>query len=99
MMRVSAIVGALALALMPMPAAAQPAPAAAPLGEVSFANSGNPAAQAPFLRGVASAMEEAPNGLLLLPDSRFREEAARTVREAAVDGFIVYSAPQNDPRV
>ncbi len=44
-------------------------------------------------------MEEAPNGLLLLPDSRFREEAARTVREAAVDGFIVYSAPQNDPRV
>ena len=56
-------------------------------------------AQAPFLRGVASAMEEAPNGLLLLPDSRFREEAARTVREAAVDGFIVYSAPQNDPRV
>ena len=56
-------------------------------------------AQAPFLRGVASAMEEAPNGLLLLPDSRFREEAARTVREAAVDGFIVYSAPQSDPRV
>jgi DNA-binding LacI/PurR family transcriptional regulator len=56
-------------------------------------------AQAPFLRGVASAMQEAPNGLLLLPDSRFRDEAARTVREAAVDGFIVYSAPQNDPRV
>ena len=43
-------------------------------------------------------MEEAPNGLLLLPDSRYREEAARTVREAAVDGFIVYSTPQNDPR-
>lgn len=56
-------------------------------------------AQAPFLRGVASAMEEAPNGLLLLPDSRFRDEAARTVREAAVDGFLIYSAPQNDPRV
>jgi DNA-binding LacI/PurR family transcriptional regulator len=56
-------------------------------------------AQAPFLRGVASAMEEAPNGLLLIPDSRYREEAARTVREAAVDGFIVYSMPQNDPRV
>jgi DNA-binding LacI/PurR family transcriptional regulator len=56
-------------------------------------------AQAPFLRGVASAMEEAPNGLLLIPDSRFHEEAARTVREAAVDGFIVYSMPQNDPRV
>jgi DNA-binding LacI/PurR family transcriptional regulator len=56
-------------------------------------------AQAPFLRGVASAMEEAPNGLLLIPDSRFGEEAARTVREAAVDGFIIYSMPQNDPRV
>lgn len=56
-------------------------------------------AQAPFLRGVASAMEESPNGLLLIPDSRYREEAARTVREAAVDGFIVYSTPQNDPRV
>jgi DNA-binding LacI/PurR family transcriptional regulator len=56
-------------------------------------------AQAPFLRGVASAMEEAPNGLLLIPDSRFSEEAARTVREAAVDGFIVYSMPQDDPRV
>lgn len=56
-------------------------------------------AQAPFLRGVASAMEEAPNGLLLFPDSRYREEAARTVREAAVDGFIIYSMPKNDPRV
>jgi len=56
-------------------------------------------AQAPFLRGVASAMEEAPNGLLLIPDSRYSEEAARTVREAAVDGFIVYSMPQDDPRV
>lgn len=56
-------------------------------------------AQAPFLRGLASAMEEAPNGLLLFPDSRYREEAARTVREAAVDGFIVYSMPQDDPRV
>lgn len=56
-------------------------------------------AQAPFLRGVASVMEEAPNGLLLIPDSRYRQEAARTVREAAVDGFIIYSMPQNDPRV
>jgi DNA-binding LacI/PurR family transcriptional regulator len=52
-----------------------------------------------FLRGVARAMEEAPTGLLLVPDSRYRDEAARTVREAAVDGFILYSTPQNDPRV
>src|SRR6266536_5914095 len=58
----------------------------------------DPAAPA-FLRGVARGMQKAPLGLLLLPDSRYREEAARTVREAAVDGFIVYSAPRNDPRV
>jgi DNA-binding LacI/PurR family transcriptional regulator len=44
-------------------------------------------------------MQEAPSGLLLIPDSRYREEAARTVREAVVDGFIIYSAAQNDPRV
>jgi DNA-binding LacI/PurR family transcriptional regulator len=44
-------------------------------------------------------MQETPSGLLLIPDSRDRNAAARTVREAAVDGFIVYSAPQNDPRV
>jgi DNA-binding LacI/PurR family transcriptional regulator len=58
----------------------------------------DPAAPA-FLRGVAYGMHEAPVGLLLVPDSRYREEAARTVREAAVDGFIIYSVPQNDPRV
>jgi len=52
-----------------------------------------------FLRGVARGMEDAPSGLLLVPDSRYREEAARTVREAAVDGFIIYSTPQNDPRI
>lgn len=58
----------------------------------------DPAAPA-FLRGIAAGMHEAPTGLLLIPDSRNRDEAARTVREAAVDGFIVYSTPQNDPRV
>jgi DNA-binding LacI/PurR family transcriptional regulator len=52
-----------------------------------------------FLRGIALGMQEAPTGLLLIPDSRYREEAARTVREAAVDGFVIYSVPQNDPRV
>lgn len=52
-----------------------------------------------FLRGIARGMAEAPTGLLLIPDSREREEAARIVREAAVDGFIVYSAPRNEPRV
>lgn len=58
----------------------------------------DPAAPA-FLRGVAAGIEDEPLGLLLIPDSRRREEAARTVREAAVDGFIIYSSPQNDPRV
>jgi DNA-binding LacI/PurR family transcriptional regulator len=58
----------------------------------------DPAAPA-FLRGVARGMQEAPSGLLLIPDSRYRGETARTVRDAAVDGFLIYSAPRNDPRV
>ena len=53
----------------------------------------------PFLRGVAREIQEAHSGLLLIPDSRRRDEAARGVAEAAVDGFIVYSTPRNDPRV
>jgi DNA-binding LacI/PurR family transcriptional regulator len=52
-----------------------------------------------FLRGVARGMQGSPTGLLLIPDSRYREQAARLVQEAVVDGFIVYSAPQNEPRV
>ena len=56
-------------------------------------------ASPPFLRGVALAMHGTPTGLLLVPDSRLREESARTVREAAVDGFLIYSAARNDPRV
>jgi DNA-binding LacI/PurR family transcriptional regulator len=52
-----------------------------------------------FLRGIARSLQETPTGLLLIPDSRYREQAAQVVREAAVDGFIVYSAPQNEPRV
>ena len=56
-------------------------------------------ASPPFLRGVSLAIQNAPTGLLLIPDSRQRDEATRLVREAVVDGFIVYSVPQNDPRV
>jgi DNA-binding LacI/PurR family transcriptional regulator len=56
-------------------------------------------ASPPFLRGVALAMHGTPTGLLLIPDSRRREESARTISEAAVDGFLVYSTPRNDPRV
>ena len=58
----------------------------------------DPAAPA-FLRGVAWGMEEARTGLLIIPTSPSREAAETAVREAAVDGFIIYSAPRNDPRV
>ena len=58
----------------------------------------DPAAPA-FLRGVAWGMEEARTGLLIIPTSPSRDAAAAAVREAAVDGFIIYSAPRNDPRV
>jgi DNA-binding LacI/PurR family transcriptional regulator len=44
-------------------------------------------------------MEGSGLGLLLVPDSRFRDATAATVRAAAVDGFVVYSAVANDPRV
>src|SRR5215211_3238761 len=52
-----------------------------------------------FLRGVANALEESGAGLLLIPTSPSREEGARVVRAAAVDGFIVYSTPTGDPRL
>jgi DNA-binding LacI/PurR family transcriptional regulator len=52
-----------------------------------------------FLVGLAEGMEDSHLGLLLIPDSRFREATANIVRGAAVDGFVVYSAVRNDPRV
>jgi DNA-binding LacI/PurR family transcriptional regulator len=52
-----------------------------------------------FFGGLAEAMQDSHLGLLLLPDSRFRAAAATTVHAAAVDGFIIYSAARNDPRV
>jgi DNA-binding LacI/PurR family transcriptional regulator len=52
-----------------------------------------------FLGGIAQSLEEEHLGLLLIPDAREREVVAETVRGAAVDGFIVYSATRNDPRV
>ena len=58
----------------------------------------DPAAPA-FLRGVAEGMENSHMGLLLIPDSRFRAETAGMVQSADVDGFIIYSAVRNDPRV
>jgi DNA-binding LacI/PurR family transcriptional regulator len=44
-------------------------------------------------------MEDSLLGLLLIPDSGFREQTAAAVGSAAVDGFVVYSAVRNDPRV
>src|SRR6266536_4475816 len=56
----------------------------------------DPAAPA-FLRGVARGMQRAPLGLLLIPDSRYRDQAALTVREAAVDGFLVFLSNDTAP--
>jgi DNA-binding LacI/PurR family transcriptional regulator len=52
-----------------------------------------------FLAGLAAGMEGSGLGLLLVPDSRFRDATATNVRAAAVDGFVIYSAVNNDPRV
>src|SRR3954465_14524850 len=80
-MRVSAILAAFLLPVSVRAAAAGPAaaPAAAPLGEVSFVNSGNAAAQAPFLRGLA-----------LLHNFEYpRAAAAFRQAEAADPGFAM----------
>jgi DNA-binding LacI/PurR family transcriptional regulator len=52
-----------------------------------------------FLRGVALGIREGGAGLLIVPTSPSRDEAARIVRDAAVDGFIVYSTAADDPRL
>ena len=58
----------------------------------------DPAALA-FLAGLAEGMQESNLGLLMIPDSRFRDAAATAIRRAAVDGVVVYSVATNDPRV
>jgi DNA-binding LacI/PurR family transcriptional regulator len=66
-----------------------------------------------FLEGLALACEEAGRGLLLVPAAVNQEYAAdraagtaaasaapmTTVQSAAVDGFIVYSVPDDDPHL
>jgi DNA-binding LacI/PurR family transcriptional regulator len=52
-----------------------------------------------FLRGVSGALESSGDGLLLIPTSPTRAEGARVVRQAVVDGFLVYSTPTGDPRL
>jgi DNA-binding LacI/PurR family transcriptional regulator len=59
------------------------------------------AAQVLFLKGVATATEEAGMGLVLVPGSvgSSEEERASAAMDAAVDGFIVYSTADDDPLI
>jgi DNA-binding LacI/PurR family transcriptional regulator len=50
-----------------------------------------------FLQGVTQATEEAAIRLLLLPSPEDRASGVTAVREAVVDGFLVYTLPTGDP--
>ncbi|MQA17135.1 MAG: LacI family DNA-binding transcriptional regulator [Pseudonocardiaceae bacterium] len=52
-----------------------------------------------FLEGLALGCEEAGQGLLMVPASPEADHAhtAAAVHRAAVDGFVVYSVPDDDP--
>ena len=52
-----------------------------------------------FMTGVAEQVEEAAAGLLIVPGTFGAPDPAKVVREAAVDGFLVYSTPTGDPRM
>jgi DNA-binding LacI/PurR family transcriptional regulator len=58
----------------------------------------DPAAVA-LLEGLALACEEAGAGLLLVPAAPGGLPDPRIVHRAAVDGFVVYSMPDDDPHV
>jgi DNA-binding LacI/PurR family transcriptional regulator len=62
--------------------------------ELSFAFR-DPAALG-FLEGLAQACENAGQGLLLIPASA-RHADLGAVNQASVDGFVVYSVPDNNP--
>ncbi|MBB5910766.1 LacI family DNA-binding transcriptional regulator [Actinoalloteichus hymeniacidonis] len=51
-----------------------------------------------FLEGLAMACELAGQGLLLVPANPEREDVA-AVHRAGVDGFVVYSVPDDDPHL
>ncbi|MDA3648516.1 LacI family DNA-binding transcriptional regulator [Saccharopolyspora indica] len=51
-----------------------------------------------FLEGLALACEDAGQGLTLIPASPEREDVA-AVHRAGVDGFVVYSVPEDDPHL
>lgn len=52
-----------------------------------------------FLAGVSTATEEADLGLLLLPGSIRTARNPAVVRDAVVDGFVIYSMYEEDPLV
>jgi DNA-binding LacI/PurR family transcriptional regulator len=58
----------------------------------------DPAAVA-FLEGMALACEEAGTGLLLVPAAPGGAPDPGIVHRAAVDGFVVYSMPDDDPYI
>jgi DNA-binding LacI/PurR family transcriptional regulator len=58
----------------------------------------DPAAVA-FLEGMALACEEAGTGLLLVPAAPGGLPDPNIVHRAAVDGFVVYSMPDDDPYI
>ncbi|NYH78994.1 DNA-binding LacI/PurR family transcriptional regulator [Actinopolyspora biskrensis] len=51
-----------------------------------------------FLEGLALACEDAGHGLLLIPANPEHEDVA-AVHSAGVDGFVVYSVPDDDPHL
>lgn len=51
-----------------------------------------------FLEGLALACEDAGQGLLLIPANPEHEDVA-SVHRAGVDGFVVYSVPEDDPHL
>jgi DNA-binding LacI/PurR family transcriptional regulator len=52
-----------------------------------------------FLRGIAEASEPAGSALLLVPAPHGRRAGAEAVRNAVVDGFLVYSVADDDERL
>ncbi|GGJ42939.1 LacI family DNA-binding transcriptional regulator [Deinococcus roseus] len=52
-----------------------------------------------FLRGITAATEGAGLGLLLVPASSSSHPAVSTVQGANVDGLVLYSLADNDPRM
>jgi DNA-binding LacI/PurR family transcriptional regulator len=52
-----------------------------------------------FLEGLAVACEQAGTGLLMVPASPGGTPDPTLVRRSAVDGFVVYSMPDDDPYV